>query len=120
MTLREYLQKVEAKRGPGRDVTFIIAHAVKDARTPFFHSEYRATPIRSASEWLRSGEDFLDESLVINADHPPIDIPGHWGAKYRKGWLDCAVLTTQADLELLYSTQQARDMAAYYKRTVTI
>jgi hypothetical protein len=120
MTLRDYLQKIEKKHGPSRDVTFIIAHAVKDEHTPFFHNEFRETPIRSAWQWLKSSDEFLDAYIVINADHPPIDIPGNWVNKYKKGWLSCAVLTTQNDLELLYPGKQALDMAAYYNRTVTV
>lgn len=120
MTTREYLQKIQEKNGTCRDVTFIIARAVKDTHSPFYHHEFYGTPIRSVSEWLRWGDEFLDEHLVINADHPPIDVTGHWINKYKRGWVSCAMLTTEADLQLLYPGQQAVDMANYYRRTVTI
>lgn len=119
MTTREYLQKIQARQ-KYRDVTFIIARAVKDENTPFYHYEFRNTPLRKAEKWLQAEEEFLDEQLVINADHAPIDVTGLWGGLYKRGSISCAMLTTEADLRLLYSEEQAARMAAHYKKTVTI
>lgn len=117
MNAREYLEK-QAKN---QQITFVIARAVKDEATPFYHYEYRTTPIRAAWEWLRedgSGRRFGDNYLVINADHPPVDITGLWVRNYKAGHLSCAVLTTEADLRTMYSEKQAADMIAYYNKTV--
>lgn len=108
MTIREYLEQI------GRtDVTFIISHAVKDENTPFYHSEYKTAPVRHSNEWLQ-GDGFIDNHIVINADHPPIDVTGTWLNWYKNGHLQCAVVTTEADLLTLYSEKQARDMIAMY------
>lgn len=119
MTAREYLQKIQEKHGTP-EVTFIIAHSVKDSHSPFYHYEYDTTPVYSINELLRypSGS-FIDTHLVVNADHPPIDITGIWVRHYNRGYLRCAVLETEDDLRIKYSGKQAEDMIAYYKREVT-
>lgn len=112
MNAREYLEKMDINS----PVTFVIARAVKDEATPFYHYEYRTTPIRSAWDWL-SGV-WADQYLVVNDDHPPVDITGHWVKAYQAGRLSCATLTTEADLRTMYSEKQAADMIAYYNKTV--
>ena len=112
MNAREYLSGKPTYDG----VTFIIASPVKRAKAPGYDTEYRTTPIWTASEWLRGTS--VDNYLVINADHPPIDITGHWGNMYKRGHLHCAVLQTEADLILQYGEEQGKRMIAYYKRNV--
>ena len=112
MTIREYLERI------GRNnVTFIILHAVKDDNTPFYHSEYKTTPVRHRDEWLQ-GDGFIDNHIVIMADHPPVDLTGAWHNWYKDGFLRCAVVTTEADLRTMYSEKQALDMIAMYEREV--
>lgn len=113
MNAREYLDKLNS----GREVTFVIARAVKDEASPYYHTEYRTTPIHSAWEWL-DGEA-LDDHIVINADHPPMDITGNWVRAYNAGRLSCAVLTTVDDLRKMYPNEaQLQRMIAYYEKTV--
>lgn len=114
MTIREYLQKNEFDNSA--DVTFIVQRAVKDDGSPY-HSEYRTTSVRTVLEWLE-GEEFVDAYIVINADHPPIDVSGTWNNWYKKGLLRCAVVTTEEELLKLYGENQGRDMVDFYKRTV--
>lgn len=113
MTVREYLAKI----GTGHNVTFIVQKAVKDEHSPFYHDEYKTTPIYSPQELLR-GYCFVDTNIVINADHPPVDVTGTWSNMYKRGHLRCAMITTEADLMTRYSEVQGRDMIAYYDREV--
>ena len=120
MTAREYLQKIVEKHGP-QQVTFVIAHSVRNAAAPGHHYEYQTTPVYYTDELLRYPADtWVDKHLVINADHPPIDITGIWVRNYQKGWLYCAMLTTETDLRTLYCETQATSMIAYYEREVTL
>lgn len=116
MNAREYLQKMD----PNRQVTFVIARAVKDDASPYYHYEFRTTPIRAAWEWLEENASgrFGDDYLVINADHPPVDITGLWVRDYKAGRLSCAMLTTEAELHRMYSKEQAERMIRYYEQTV--
>lgn len=119
MNATEYLQKLPQNQ----QVTFVIARAVPDDATPFSHFEYRSTPIRGAWEWLQEGPScikFGDKYIVINADHPPIDVTGMWVRQYKNGHLSCAMLTTVSDLLDLYSEEQAARMVEYYHRTVKL
>ena len=94
MTRYEWLEN----QNKNEDVTFIIAKAVKDDYSPMYHTEYRTTPIRPVYEWLR----FDDRYVVLNTDHPPIDVTGNWGKWYKRGRLKCAVITTIEDLYKMY------------------
>lgn len=113
MRVREYLDQFPS----ATPVTFIKQVSVKDEGAPGYRSEYRTTPIFSAWEWLNN-EDLCDEYLVINADHPPIDVTGGWHNRYKSGLLKCAMITTEAELRKLYSEEQAQSMVRYYERTV--
>jgi hypothetical protein len=112
MKLREWL---EAK-GQNEQATFVIAKAVKDEQSPMYRYEYRETPIRTVWEWL--GGETADKYIVINPDHPPIDIAGHWVRHYNKGWLKCCVITTEQDLYTKYSEKQAKEMLEWYDKEV--
>lgn len=111
MKAKEYLESI----GEGQ-VTFVITKSVKDKNSPFYHYEYETTPIYSRWEVLR--DKWIDKYIVINANHPPIDITGHWVRAYNKGHLKCAMLTTENDLYTHYSEKQAKSMIAYYDREV--
>ena len=111
MKLREWLD-----RQGTTDVTFIIAKAVKDERSPMYHNEYRETSISQVWELKRS--PWVDKYIVINANHPPIDITGSWVSKFNKGHLKCAIITTEQDLHTLYCGEQAESMISYYDKTV--
>ena len=113
MRVRDYLQKFPE----AASVTFIEMVAVKDEGAPGYRDEYRTTPVRTGWEWLRS-ENFCDEYLVINADHPPLSVTEGWHNWYNHGHLHCAMITTEAELLKQYGEKQGRDMIAYYERTV--
>ena len=104
MRVREYLDRLPS----AAPVTFIKQEA---------GGAYRTTPIHSAWEWLNN-EYLCDDYLVINDDHPPIDVNGGWILRYRQGRLHCAMITTDAELLKQYGEKQGRDMIAYYERTV--
>lgn len=106
MTRKEWLENLNKNE----DVTFIIAKAVKDESSPMYHTEYRTTPIRPAHEWLSVD----DRYVVINPDHPPIDITGDWGKWYRNGGLTCAIITTIEDLYKMYGSKQGDEMLRHY------
>lgn len=108
MTRTEWLNTLNKNE----EVTFIIAKAVKDDCSGMYHHEYRTTPIRPVYEWLQSEDGYV----VINTDHPPIDISGSWDKWYRSGRLKCAVITTDDDLYKLYGDKQGDEMIAYYDR----
>ena len=114
MTIREYLSQLPKNT----DVTFVFQHTVKSEAGPFYESRYSTGSLRAAWDWLKFGEAFLDGNLVINADHPPIDVTGLWTRKYKSGSLRCAMVTTEADLLTHYGPEQGRRMIDYYKRTV--
>lgn len=110
MTRKEWLETLNNND----EVTFIIAKAVKDDYSEMYHNEYRTTPIRPAYDWLNVDED---RYIVLNTDHPPIDITGNWGKWYRSGRLKCAVITTKEDLYKMYGGKQAEKMLSYYEGT---
>lgn len=114
MTAREWLEK----QTPNTQVTFVIAEAHKEKSSPFYCYLYRNTPIRSAWEWLQ-WPDFGKKDLVINADHPPIDIPGHWGRMYNGGNLKCAMIVDFDDMRKVYTgEEQYKRMVAYYNENI--
>lgn len=109
MTRQEWLKN----QSKNEEVTFIIAKAVKDEGSTMYHHEYRTTPIRTVSEWLKGDDGYV----VINTDHPPIDITGSWEKFYRSGRLKCVVITTKEDLYKLYGREQGETMLKYYEET---
>ena len=111
MTLKEFLQQV--KDG---GYTFTIARAIKDEHTPFYHNEFKQTPVRGLYEWKKW--DGAKDYIVINPDSCPIDITGIWQNWYKGGSLNCAIITTEKDLYTEYSEKQAKDMIEYYDEKV--
>lgn len=112
MKLREFLQE----NGRNIQYTLVIQKTVKDEHSPFYHDEYKTTPIYSTWEWLQSS--CIDKYIVINRDHPPIDVTGCWLNWYNKGNLGCCVVTTEEDLILHYGEKQGKDMIDYYDRKI--
>ena len=106
MTRKEWLKTLSKNE----EVTFIIARAIKDDYSPMYHKEYRTTPIRPVYEWLQSEDGYV----VINADHPPIDVTGNWGKRYNSGRLKCAIITTEDDLCKMYGDKQGLEMLKHY------
>ena len=112
MKVKEWLES----KGKNEQATFIIAKAVKDDSSSFYHKEYNTTPIYAVWEWLKG--DIVEKYIVINADHSPIDITNGWVNWYKKGLLHCAILTTEEDLYTEMSNEQADRMIAYYDKEV--
>lgn len=108
MKVKEWLHT----KDKNTNVTFIIAKAVKDETSPFYHTEYRTTPIRSVWEWLEG--ETAENYIVIKADHPPIDATGSWNDWYLKSHLLCAMIATEQDLITRYGEKQGNEMIEYY------
>lgn len=107
MTRKEWLETLNKNE----DVTFIIMKAVKDDYSPMYHDEYKTTPIRPVYEWLQTDDD---RYIVINPDHPPIDVTGNWGKWYGSSGLKCAIITTREDLYTIYGSKQGEEMIEHY------
>ena len=114
MLVKEYLEIMKEKNG--NEFTFLIQKAVKDDNTPFYHDEYYQTPISGFYELI--DKEFPKKYIVIKADHAPIDITGVWTSDYKKGWLNCCVITTEKDLITRYGEQQGRRMIEFYDKEV--
>jgi len=114
MTAIDFLRKHES----AFSVTFIIARAVKDEHSPSYSYQYQTTSIRAAWEWLES-PGWLEDYIVLNADHPPICIPGFWQYDYKAGRLKCCIIVKPEDLrKTCGGEKQFRDMLDWYERTV--
>ena len=103
MKVKDYLQQFPE----ATQVTFIKLNA---------GDKYSTTPVLAGWEWMAN--DAICDYLVINADHPPIDISGTRGKQYKDGGLKCAVITTEALLLNQYGEKQGCEMVKHYERTV--
>ena len=112
MLLKEWLQT----KGKNEQATFIVEKVVKDEHTPFYHPEYRTTPIHSVWEWIEG--ETASKFIVAKADHPPIDITGNWLQWYKEGKLLCAMVTTYESLFTRYGKEQAEQMIKWYDEKV--
>jgi hypothetical protein len=109
MKLKEWLER----KDKSQNATFLIARAVKDEHTPYYHDEFRTTPIRSVWEWLDS--EMTDKYIIVCKDHAPIDTTGGgWMNWYKSGRLDCAIITTEKDVFTRYSESQGKEMLEMY------
>ena len=110
MRLKEYLNGLNESD----QVTFIIAKAVKDERSPFYHTEYKTTPMKCVWEWSawEDGHDYI----IANENHPPIDITGTWVNWYNRGDLKCSVIISEETLRTLYKDEQAERMIKFYDK----
>ena len=79
MKVKDYLQTHEWS-----EVSFIIAKAVKDDKTPLFHSEYKTSSLFHHFEDI----SYYDDYLILNDKAMPIDwLSGApWGNEVRRGW----------------------------------
>lgn len=102
MRVREYLEKVNCSQ-----ITFIKARARKDARSPYYHSEYQTTPIYSSWELEESR---LMDYIILNHNQAPIDwLSGsNWGLHFNKGILKSLLVISEEDLALLYRGEEQR------------
>ena len=94
--------------------TFIIQNVEKDEHSPFFHDVYTTTSCRPAWEWMES--KWIDEYIVINKDHSPIDATGDWVHWYLNDRLKCCMITKPETLIEHYGEKQGADMIAHYAR----
>lgn len=117
MKVKEYLQAIG--KIDGEQVTFVIAKAVKNEYSQFYHEEYRTTPIRSAYEWLREDSNTKDY-IVLNGEQPPIAhiTTKFWLNRFNTGHLSCLLITTEEDIRMIYSEPQATDVIAMYDEEI--
>lgn len=106
MTVREYIKAV------GGNITFTICRPEKDEHSPFYHEVYTQTPARIADEWLKWTA--IDDYLVLNPHHAPLDFSGSWDNWYRSGDLNNAVIVTRDDWKTLYKGEQGDDLMVWY------
>ena len=109
MKVREYLSHLSESQ----DVTFVIAKAREDERTPFFHPEYRTTPIRLVRDW--KNEELLG-SIILNDRQMPIDwLSGApWKTWTESGHMKCLLVISEDDLAQLYpDRQQCEEMERF-------
>ena len=95
--------------------TFTICECKRES-TNLTNKIYRQTPLMTIWEWLKG--DYLNKFIVINANHPPIDITGNWVKVYNKGWLKNCIITTEKDLIEGYGEKQGKEMIEYYDKKV--
>lgn len=95
--------------------TFTIANCVKESEH-IKTTVYKQTPLNSIWEWMKG--NIPNKYIVINVNHPPIDITGNWVKAYNKGWLKNCIITTEEDLILNYGEEQGKQMVEYYDRKV--
>lgn len=113
MTVKEYLEKMQGDPM----VTFIIAEAHHEVAS-FWGYRYRTTPLQMKRDWLESTE-WCESFLVINADHPPIDVTGSWINGYKRGFYKCAMIVKPEEMRKTYrSEQQYNEMVDFYNRNV--
>lgn len=103
MKVGEYLERYNEYM----DVTFIKVVARKDDNTPFYHEEYKTTPIRTIREWKHNTE--LMDSFILNDKQCPIDwLSGAlWSNHFYKGRLLSLLVVDKKNIEMLFSPEQA-------------
>ena len=106
MKVKDYLQTHEWS-----EVSFIIAKAVKDDKTPLFHSEYKTSSLFHHFEDI----SYYDDYLILNDKAMPIDwLSGApWGNEVRRGWAKCLLVINRKDLITLYGEKQANSIIKY-------
>lgn len=106
MKVKNYLQTHEWS-----EVSFIIAKAVKDDKTPLFHSEYKTSSLFHHFEDI----SYYDDYLILNDKAMPIDwLSGApWGNAVRRGWAKCLLVISRKDLITLYGEKQADSIIKY-------
>ena len=95
-----------------KNVTFIKARARKDANTPFYHTEYQETPIRTVCEWKG---DILDYIILSDAQAPIDWLSGsRWKNAFDRGELISLLVISAEDLELLVPDKEQRNNTIEY------
>lgn len=115
MTVREYLTHLKSYD----DVTFIVTKAVRDENTPFYHPEYRDTPIRMRWEWEMYDGAILD-AIILNDRQPTITwLSGvDWSNAIKENRLKCLLVIAEEDLIKLYNEKQAKELTEYIERNL--
>ena len=110
MKFKEYADKYLESMD---NVTFLIAKAVKDESTPFYHPEYETTPIFKVIEC--KSMNYLLNMNILNDRQPPIDwLSGaSWKNWFDEGFLKSFIVISDANLFELYSKKQADEMLKY-------
>lgn len=106
MKVKDYLQTHEWS-----EVSFIIAKAVKDDKTPLFHPEYKTSSLLYNFENI----SYYDDYLILNDKAMPLDwLSGaQWGNAVRRGRAKCLLVISRKDLITLYGENQADSMIKY-------
>lgn len=113
MKFKDYAQRYLHKYD---DVTFIVAKAVKDEHTPFYHSEYVTTPICLAYEWVDDTK--FAEMNILNDNQCPIDwLSGaSWRNSFKSGRLKSLLVISDEDIKKMYSEKQAQSIIDFCER----
>ena len=106
MKVKDYLQTHEWS-----EVSFIIAKAVKDDNTPFYHPEYKTSALFHKFEDM----SYYNEYLILNDKAMPLDwLSGSpWGNAVRSGWAKCLLVINWKDLTTLFCEEQANSIIEY-------
>lgn len=116
MKVKEYLQLIGKTENSSDSLTFVISRAVKDDNTPYYHEEYRTTPIRSIWEWCES--DIMNY-IVLNPTQPPIDwLTTGWNNRYKRGDLMSMLVIPKEDLYLIYPQKQADELIIFIDKKI--
>ena len=113
MLLKEYLEAANIERF--KDLSLVVATAVRDNNSPYHHLQYFTTPIFTVEEWLEG-----KEYIVLNPKQPPICTltAPHFANMYNNGRLLSMLVITEEDIYKLYSPSQALEMLAEYDKAV--
>jgi len=106
MNVKDYLQKLY----PYKRVTFIITKAVKDDHSPFYHAEYKTTPLQTSIDWLKHNNEPILESIILNDKQPPITwLSGvDWNVDIKNGFAMCILIVNPSDFALMYKSDEQR------------
>ena len=106
MKVKEYLQKLD----PYKRVTFIITKAVKDDHSPFYHAEYKETPLQMSKDWLKHNNEPILESIILNDKQSPITwLSGaDWNVDIKNGCAMCILIVNPSDFALMYKSEEQR------------
>lgn len=108
MTVQEYLPRLNNKI---TYVTFLVAKAVKDEYTPFYHAEYKTTPLYSTYEFKNAPA--YKNYIILNDNANSIDwLSGaNWNTLIKHGTAKCMVVIDEEDLKILHpDAKQRRQM----------
>ena len=117
MTVREFLERygytADGKRNT--QLTFIVAEEFKATSHPGYDTYYRTTPVRAIWEWITS--PLMDEWIMVNENHPPIDSTNVWHRWHKSGML-CFMVQKKEDVYKHYNEKQAAEMIEYWEEEI--